>query len=400
MKSKTFVVSLGRASVEDMAVVEAAAAMAGADVVHEPKTEAMAEWMNDPRARPIAVIIPMSLRNATQVAVTIRARFPSVAMPLLGLAETIDDIVYEDTYTSGFDDICGRDARQLGRRLRHLADVGPVTSQASEHRVVIADPDRKSRLLVGRVFRDAGYDVAFSGDAAETVARAADPNVHVVICSAALECEGGEPLSRRAAKQGSSAAWIVNTPPKAMPDVRAQLATAPNARVAVHDAFACPATLLFVANELVNQPAVEGRKSERLLYGTTVRYRHAGRGDVDVGYLYNISGGGLYIRTLAPPTRWDELWLEFTPPRCDRLVHLEGTAVWARRYGPASGATVPCGFGVEITGGSKTDMLRYGRSYRTFLAERMALRTRKTQHPSVSFPPMSTPPDMHCLSSA
>lgn len=408
VKNKTFVVSLGKAAVEDMAVVEAAAAMAGADVVHETSIEGLAEWMVDAHLRPIAVVMPLATRDALDVAVSLRGRYATVAMPLLGLAPDVRDIAYEEAFTSGFDDICGRDARQLGRRLRHLAEIGPSNVRRSDERIVVADTDRRSRLLIGRVFRDAGYGVTFAADAAETVARATDPRVRVVICSADLECGSGEPLSRRAAQRGGSAAWIVNTPPKQMPDVRARMDIADGDGVAIHDAFACPATLLFIANELVNRPAIEGRKSERLLYGTTVRFRHAGRGDTDVGYLYNISGGGLYVRTLAPPARWDELWLEFTPPRCDRIVHLEGTAVWARRYGPASSATVPCGFGVQITGGSKTDMLRYGRSYRTFLAERMALRRRKTQfplsahstppthsvHPAHSRPPATLPPDL------
>src|SRR5690606_9878955 len=112
-----------------------------------------------------------------------------------------------------------------------------------------------------------------------------------------------------------SLAWIVNTPPKEMVALRGRVDALGDHGVVVHDGFACPSTLLFVANELLNRPAVEGRKSERLLYGTTVRFRSAGRGNTDVGYIYNISGGGMYIRTLAPPTRWEELWLEFTPPR-------------------------------------------------------------------------------------
>lgn len=379
MKSRDFVVMLGEASVEEMAVVQAGAAMAGAQAVHEPRLEGIDDWVRDVQMRPIAVVMSVAARGSARAAVSLRARHPSAALPLVGMAPEAHDIAYEEIFTSGFDDLCGRDARQLGRRLRQLADVGPADVRRSPERVVVADRDRANRLLIGRVFRDAGYEVSFAGDRDEAAMAATSADVRVVVVSAELELEG-DALSR----QDRSAAWIVNTPPKEMPDVRARLALSETDRVAVHDAFACPATLLFVANELVNRPAVEGRKSERLLYGTTVRFRHAGRADDDVGYLYNISGGGLYVRTLAPPDRWDELWLEFTPPRSDRLVHLEGTTVWSRRYGPASAATVPCGFGVQITGGSRTDRLRYERCYRTFLGERMALRRRESRVPSVS----------------
>ena len=55
-------------------------------------------------------------------------------------------------------------------------------------------------------------------------------------------------------------------------------------------------------------------------------------------------------------------------------MHLEATAVWARRFGTGRNATVPCGFGVTITGGSHADVTRYAQGYETFLAERVALR--------------------------
>jgi PilZ domain len=164
----------------------------------------------------------------------------------------------------------------------------------------------------------------------------------------------------------------VTTPPKEVGLQRVALAVPDEARVAIHDAYSCPETLLFLANELVNQPAVEARSSERLLYGAAVRFRTAGRDNTDIGYLFNISGGGVYVRTLAAPAQHAELWLEFTPPRCDRLVHLEGTAVWARGFGPGSGATVPAGFGLQITGASDADRIRYLQSYETFRDERQA----------------------------
>ena len=144
--------------------------------------------------------------------------------------------------------------------------------------------------------------------------------------------------------------------------------------VAVHDAFSAPANLLFVANELLNRSLRDARKSERLLYGTTVRFRLAGRESEQLGYCYNLSAGRLYVRSFGPPARLDDLWLELVPPRSDRRVHIEARCVWVRPCGPGRGATVPAGFGVEITGATPTDQERYQHGYRAFLAERSALR--------------------------
>ena len=66
--------------------------------------------------------------------------------------------------------------------------------------------------------------------------------------------------------------------------------------------------------------------------------------------------------------------------RCRRITTLG--AAWAAVGGTA---TVPTGFGVQISGASQTDNERYARSYEAFLAERVALR--ETVHPQSSLPP-------------
>jgi hypothetical protein len=370
--ANSFVVVLGQTSSEVGKAVAEATKMAGAEMRVEPCVDSFASEID--ANRPLAAVIALDTPHARNTAIAMRSRCPSLEIPLIGVGGEVTDLTYEEAYSSGIDDICGLDARRLGRRLRNLCDVGPVTSTGGAKSVLIVDDDRTMRLLIGRVFRDAGYTVQFASDAEDALARVSDPAINVVVCSAAIDATGDEPLSRRAPTHGSRAAWIINTPPKQMPAVRARLGLGSDVKVAVHDAFQSPATLLFVANELMNRPAVDGRKSERLLYGAKVWFRHAGRDDIECGYLYNISGGGVYVRTLAPPQRWDEMWLEFVPPRSDRIVHLEGTAVWTRPFGPGGNATVPCGFGLQITGGSQADMLRYGRCYRTFLAERIAER--------------------------
>jgi CheY-like chemotaxis protein len=376
LKSKPCVLILGETTAEMVATVESAAQMAGTRVAHEPTIDGLQGWFESDR--PLAVVLGMTSTRATETAIRMRARFPSLQLPLIGVRPQVTDLAYEEAFAAGFDDLCTADARQIGRRMRQLADAGPADSSRSTDVVVVADQDPTTRMAIGRSFRDAGYEVCFAVRAEDCIRAARDENVRAVVCSAAIEGSGGESLVARAAFEENRAAWIISTPPKDILAVSARVGGRENLRVAVHDAFASPATLLFVVNELVNRPAVESRKSERLLYGTTVRFRQAGRSEEDFGYLFNLSEGGIYVRTLAPPSRWEELWVEFLPPRSDRIVHLEGTTAWARRYGPSAGATVPCGFGLQITGGSQADMLRYARSCRTFLAERVAQRSQQS----------------------
>jgi len=366
----------GAASVEMVAFVEKAAQLAAARVVVEPSLDALVDWMADDR--PVAVVTTLSPR-ALQDVIDFRSRVPSLAVPVVGITPEVSDLSFADAYASGFDDVCAMQVRRLGSRLRRLVDAGPVDSKPSDRTVVLAYEDANSRLMVGRAFRNAGFAVEFASDGQEALARAMRPGVYVAVASSDIHGDGPDSLSARAWRRGCRVPWVIASPPKDIGRHEGAIDLPPEARVAVHDAFATPETLLFVVNDLVNRPAVEARESERLLYGATVRFRDAGRQNEDVGYLFNISAGGVYVRTLAPPPRQSELWLEFVPPRSDRLVHLEGKAVWVRQHGSSANATVPSGFGLQITGASKADMERYGRSYRTYLAERVAARRRSRE---------------------
>jgi Tfp pilus assembly protein PilZ len=129
--------------------------------------------------------------------------------------------------------------------------------------------------------------------------------------------------------------------------------------VSVADGYAPPENVLFIVNELLAPRNVDQRASPRLLYGTTVAFRPAGREEDEIGFSYNVSAGGVFVRTLAPPDFGQEVWLEMWPPRSERRVRLEGVVAWRRAFGRGAGATVPPGFGVKLTDGLGQDMGRW-----------------------------------------
>jgi Tfp pilus assembly protein PilZ len=173
-----------------------------------------------------------------------------------------------------------------------------------------------------------------------------------------------EAALRAARAHGSQVAWIVVTPPKGMAVLRA--ATKCLGTVAVADGFAPPENVLFLANELLSRRGVDKRSSPRVLYGTTVAFRVAGRDQDEIGFSYNVSATGVYVRTLAPLDAGQDVWLEMWPPRSDRQVRLAGTVAWKRSFGPNEGATVPAGFGVRITEGLPGDLVRWRLGYEAF----------------------------------
>ncbi|MBM4358198.1 MAG: PilZ domain-containing protein [Deltaproteobacteria bacterium] len=383
---------VGDVTESQAAAVRRAAGLAGDELFRESTVSGALAWIDANERRPTAIGLAMGPDGATRQAIELRESFALAGVPVIGLVRDIVDLAFEDAFSSGLDEVCSYEDALLARRLRLLGEIDPKAVKRLDSAVVIADPDRETRLLIARVFRDAGYNVAFALDADEAVRQSLEPKTLAVIISASMVMEGSELLAMRAKKEGCHVPWIVNTPPKEIPNfLRLSLqAAVSGATVSVHDAFAAPASLLFVTNDLLSKHMRDGRRSERLLYGTSLRFRLAGRGNEDVGYVYNISEGGLYVRTLAPPARWDELWIEFTPPRSDRLVHLDATCVWARKYGPAGTASVPPGFGVEITGGSKADLGRYERCYAAYQDERQASRE-SIMPPALDLPPVVIP---------
>lgn len=323
-------------------------------------------WIDE--HRPAAIVVEGSGRALEQASLRFRDNPHLAGVPIVALADAPTALDFEEAFGWGVDDIVPRRADPLVRRLRQLAKAQSAPAPHKERgSVVVADPDRRRRILVARVLRNAGFDVRFAVDAGEALVEAARPGVKFVVSSSELEPDAGATVVARARAAGADVPWVVAAPPRDASRLRQR--TASVAGVAIHDVFGPPENVLFVANDLRRRTGPDARASVRLLYGTTVSFRAAGADADEVGCTYNVSGGGLYVRTLAPLERGADAWLELCPPRADRRVRLEGRVVWARGFGPNDAATVPPGFGVQITGGSVGDLERFMRGYRAFSAE-------------------------------
>jgi hypothetical protein len=228
---------------------------------------------------------------------------------------------------------------------------------------LIVAADRARRVVLARVLGNAGYAIQFALGAEEAEKFARESTARLVVIDG--ELEGACEVMARAAPEKPDTLWILSAPPRRMRDCHVQLAQCPNA--AVTDGYAPPENIVFLANELGRGKGNDQRSSKRLLYGTLVAFRCAGRDQDDYGLSYNISEGGLYVRSLAPPAT-DRVWLELTPPRTECRVRLEGRVCWRRGYGPSHMATVPPGFGIEISDGARADREAWAAGYASLAA--------------------------------
>jgi len=331
----------------------------------ESVEDAMA-WLetNDP----VAIAVDMMSEGAESACLGIRGVGRLAQVPIIGLAPELNDLVFPEMYGWGGDDVIRTSTPlDLIPRLRGLVGDQSLHPPPGKGGAVVVDSDRRRRALYARVLRNAGYDVRFAVEPNEAEETSLRESVKLIIADAEIGDDGGVEMAKRLRAGGSEVSVVIASAPKKMAVYRA--AAAGLSKVAVTDGFAPPENLLFVANELSRSGATDGRASARLLYGTVIAFRQAGRDQDAFGCTYNISGGGLYVRSLAPLDRDQDVWIELIPPRSDRRVRLEGKVVWRRRFGPIESATVPPGFGVQITDGAKGDLARYEAGYRAFAAD-------------------------------
>lgn len=324
-------------------------------------TDDAAQWLetNHPRA----LLLDDKAEHAAQMCQVARSRIERALVPIISVAKELDDLSFEEIFSWG-----GDDAVELGH-LRHLLariralpadnDASPPSLRGT---AVVADPDRARRLVRARVLRNAGYSVRFAAAGDDVVASTRDGGPNLLV----IDAELAEPLPLlEACGAGlSETNIVVLCPPKQVAATSEQLGTWQ--KLSVSDSFAPPENVLFIVNELLRGGTSDKRASRRLLYGAKVSFRGEGRERDDFGFTYNISAGGMYVRTLAPPS--DNLvWLELQPPRSDRKVRLEGEVVWRRPFGPSSHATVPAGFGVRIVDGTRRNMEAWLNGYNSFV---------------------------------
>jgi hypothetical protein len=336
---------------------------------------------------PVAILVGIDCDGAFEVMTHTRGNVRYAATPLLGVSTDRADLAFGAFYDLGGDDLVSAlSLRALVSRVRPLVERAPATARAkSKAMAVIATSDLRWRNVVARTLSNVGIEPCIVGNGVDAVNAACGPALFV-IASDDLAPDGAAGAVAEARARGSVTPWLVAAPPKRAAAVRESLRL--YNRVAVVDAFAPPDNLLFTANELGRPHLADQRSSARVLFGTAVAFRVAGGAEDDIGFTYNVSSGGVFVRTLAPLDAGQEGWLELWPPRNERAVRVAGRVAWRRAFGPNESATVPPGFGIQLIGGLPGDLERWEAGCREFIADRSA----PALHPDVVLRLSSTPP--------
>jgi len=348
------VVVLGHIESNALAAVHDAAAAVNASVALHTADELHA--IEQP---PLAIVLSAERGAGLAACASVRSSLRFAGTPIIAMGGGRGSLSFLELFHAGGDDIVAADAPSLTRRLRTACAVALPQESAMpgvDAHVVVAAQSSQWQTMVARAFSNAGVATKFVTSAEDAIAAAR--GAKAVVAAADLGPGGVLEAVRAARQAGSLTPWVVVAPPKQMPEIASAVGALGS--VAVIDGFAPPENALFVANELASRSTSELRSATRVLYGTSVSFRAAGRDDDDeVGFTYNVSSNGLFVRTLAPLEAGDDVWLELCAPRSSRRLRLIGRAVWRRRFGPNENATVPAGFGVHIVEGLGSDLERW-----------------------------------------
>jgi CheY-like chemotaxis protein len=361
MESRVPVLAVGPFDGARRHSLEQVAGEAAFDLVLAEGAQAAAEALEG--CRPCAVLAAASELADQSLAVEIRRDPERAALPLIALADDNSDLAFANAFASGADDLTSlARPRSVIARLRAVPREPTAAPRSGRGAVLVADADRSRRAIVGRVLRNAGYSVTFAASAVDAAEFAKNQGLSIIVWSGDL-AESPRSVVEATRAGGSDAIWIVTSTPRELRATREALSGIEG--LAVADGYGPPENVLFLSNDLGRRDLANQRSSARLLYGTTVAFRGAGRDEDEFGYSYNVSEKGLYVRTLVAPA--DELlWLELRPPRAERRVRLVARCVWRRRFGRDERATVPAGFGVEIVDGAAADLAAFRSGYGTF----------------------------------
>jgi Tfp pilus assembly protein PilZ len=307
---------------------------------------------------PLAVLIASGCDGSVEVMAHLRGQVRFASVPVLGVSDDRRDHEFGELYAQGGDDLVAcRSMRSLVARLRLLVERADVPVVAhGRGSVVVAGTDAGWRATVGRMIANAGLVPLHVNNAQDALQCACAADTRFVVARDDLPPDGVASAIASCLQRYNATPWVVVAPAKRAAALRAALE---QPHVAVVDALAPPDHLLFTANELGRSQLAERRAAPRLLSGASVAFRPSGDSDDEIGFSYNVSAGGLYVRTLAPAPMGAEVWLELRAPTMPRWVRLVGHVAWRRAFGPNESATVPPGFGVRLTGGVPGDMDRW-----------------------------------------
>lgn len=367
------------------------ASRGGESLVFQSTSREFREHLSSDTAEaPRCVVLDMESPRALQFVAWMRGSYRYCMVPIIGLVTEISSVSFKQAFAAGVDEVVPRqDLKAIIRRAQTVLRAKKMQTPMPQlmRRALIVTPSVLKRQMLGRVLRVAGFTLTFAETHADAAKQLRDAKPDLVVLHSDDHVNGWSFVDEVRSLSQDNLPVILVAPPRGQRGARP-------ARAAIIAVDAPAEDLLFTVNELMLTEQKLGRASSRLLFGAVCSYQSPENGEEHFGFTYNVSGGGLYIRTMAPPAAKSHLWLSVTPPFAENPVLLFVEVMWTRSYGANIGGASPVGFGVRImeTHTHPTDLANYRDGYLQLAESLNTLTDDAARQGSYMLPPGRTEP--------
>jgi uncharacterized protein (TIGR02266 family) len=277
-------------------------------------------------------------------------------VPIVLMTAANAEAEVQRAFLAGADDFLPKPVRayQLAAKLKAVREGLRRPKQerdAPVKRVLLADHDGFFRALVGNLLERAGYEVIQAETALSALRTMLQGRPKLDLCILNITMPGFDGLELlrkiRAAPELAKLPIFVTTESKDQVNIREELYT-----LGIRYLIQKSALNLEDVLRRVNQQLFRGRESRTLKRARFYRvcdFRYSGDGDWLSGFIYNLSAGGVALRTLTalPTGTAADIRFNLTPQtKCETRA----TVAWANEFNPQDTASFPYGMGLQFAG--------------------------------------------------
>jgi len=303
----------------------------------------------NPATRPRCLLVDARWLEAMDFVRWVRDDVRLCDTPVILLAAKPTEEVFLAARRCGADDAVGiDDAAGIARRTKTLAAFVPGVRPAPVLGVaLVVHSNDERRRHAGWILRRAGYEIVFAKTCRDAVTMGRERLPAVVVVSADLLEQGDltAALCRLRTDIGHEGLPMVVVAADGarhrMQIFLSRVALASDGQDWDH--------LLFQISEVTRPAVADLRASRRVFWATIIGFRRLTELEPSLGLTYDVSQGGLFVRTTDAPASGDLVNLDLRLAAISpQVLTLRARVVWVQQLRPGVATRTPAGFGAEI----------------------------------------------------
>jgi chemotaxis family two-component system response regulator PixH len=258
---------------------------------------------------------------------------------------------------AGADDFLPKPIRlsQLASKIQALRTAVPALDDShsrspSRQRLIYVENRPFYRGRVGGALEHAGFQILYCNDASDALRSLTTrrDDIDLLVCDLGTLGSQGLEEARRLRERAPQKPMLLTSAADQPPDVQRAVQQLTGHELLNKRVLPLEAILAKI-NLLLRREALDVRPHERVPFFSVVAFRTRPAEDWLSGFAYDISTGGIFIRTITaiPPLSSVEMKVRFFAAKDD--VSCQGVVAWANAFDSRSAFSYPLGMGIRFT---------------------------------------------------